>query len=62
MNLRHKVVNRLIRLIFLIAPAILLFGRGWGAVQVNRAFVTLNHQPSVFTADQDPLILATAEA
>jgi len=62
MNLRRKVVNRLIRLVFLLAPVILLLWRGWGAVQVNRAFVVLNHQSSVFTADQDSMILATAEA
>lgn len=61
MNLKGKAVNRLSRLVFLLAPAILLLWRGWGAVQVNRAFIILNHQPSVFTADQDPLILATAE-
>lgn len=55
-------MNRLSCLVFLVVTAILLFWRGWGAMQVNRAFVTLNHQPSVFTVEQDPLILATAEA
>jgi len=57
----RPVVNRLSRLVFLVVTTILLLWRGWGAVQLNQAFVTLNHQPSVLTDDQDPIILATTE-
>lgn len=61
MNLESTAVNRL-RYIFWVVPALLFLWRSWGAIQVNRAFVTLNHQPSVFTTDQDPLVLSTIEA
>ncbi len=62
MNVKRQVLNRLSPILLLLVPTILFFARGWGAMQVNRAFVTLNHQPALFSDNQDGLILATVEA
>ncbi|MBK9051479.1 MAG: hypothetical protein IPL78_11345 [Chloroflexi bacterium] len=62
MNVQCKTMKWLSRLFLLIVPTILLLWRGWGAIQVNRAFVTLNHLPALFSNDQDDLLLATVEA
>lgn len=62
MTLKSKAVNRIGPIFFLVVPVLLLLGRGWEALQVNRAFVTLNHQPSVFTHEVDGIVLATVEA
>lgn len=45
-----------VALFFLVFPVTLLGWRVWGAIQVNRAFVTLNHGPLLFAGDEtDPL-------
>ena len=49
-------------LLFLILPLLLLQEPVRGAIQSNRAFVGLNHQPSILSQATDRTVLAAAEA
>ena len=57
-----RFVRRASLLLVVAAGLSLLLSLGQGAILRNRAFVALNHLPSLFTTEADPAVLAAAEA